>query len=47
MQIREMLRNYLGISSLSGLDGRTLAAPFRRYDLIGRYIDNASWWGRI
>ena len=47
IRLRDMLRNYLDASSLVGLDGRTLAAPFRRYDLIGRYIDNEGWWGRI
>ena len=44
--LKEMLKNYLGESNLYGLDGRTIAAPFRRYDFIGRYIDNNVWWNK-
>ena len=39
-----MLKDYLGEDDLHQLDGRTIAAPFRRYDMIGRYIDNVKWW---
>lgn len=39
-----MLKNYLTSSTLSDLDGRTLASPFRRFDLVERYIDNENWW---
>lgn len=42
--LRLMLLDYLGKESLYGLDGRTVAAPFRRYDLISRYIENEVWW---
>ena len=44
--LKEMLKNYLGVQKLYGLDGRTIAAPFRRYDFIGRYIDNDEWWNK-
>ena len=29
---------------LNSLDGRTLAAPFRRFDLLITYINNVEWW---
>lgn len=44
--LKTMLESYFGESSLHRLDGRTIAAPFRRYDLIDRYIDNDVWWRR-
>ena len=42
--LKAMLENYLGEAHLQKLDGRTLASPFRRYDLIARYVENEKWW---
>lgn len=42
--LRLMLLDYLDKDSLYGLDGRSVAVPFRRYDLISRYIENEVWW---
>ena len=42
--LRLMLLDSFKKDSLYGLDGRTIAAPFRRYDLISLYIENAAWW---
>lgn len=44
--LRLMLLDSFKKDSLYGLDGRTIAAPFRRYDLINLYIKNADWWGK-
>lgn len=42
--LKRMLQNYFGDENLHKLDGRTIAAPFRRYDLLERYVSNESWW---
>ena len=39
----DMLRDYFGNKPLTSLDGRTLAAPFRRFDLMENYIKKPSW----
>ncbi len=41
--LQEMLRDYFGNKPMESLDGRTLAAPFRRFDLMENYIKNPSW----
>lgn len=38
-----MLQDYLGTQNIYELDGRTIAAPFRRFDLMQRYINNVNW----
>lgn len=40
----KMISDNFGTKELYKLDGRTLAAPFRRFDLMLRYVNNAEWW---
>ncbi len=40
----EILKDYFNQSELSEIDGRTMAAAFRRFDLMERYLRNDSWW---
>lgn len=42
--LKIMLQDYFGTNDLHNLDGRTIAVPFRRYDLFVRYIQNEDWW---
>lgn len=39
-----MLQDYFRTKKLNLLDGRTLASPFRRFDLFDSYICNDIWW---
>lgn len=40
----KMLQQNFSTENLYTLDGRTVAAPFRRFDLLIRYINNEKWW---
>lgn len=43
-----ILREYFGLDgdeSLSKIDGRTMAAAFRRFDIVERYFKDDMWWG--
>lgn len=43
----DVLRSYFGWPSdspLTDIDGRTMAAAFRRFDIVERYIKNENWW---
>ena len=40
----KMLQQNFSTENLYTLDGRTVAAPFRRFDLLIRYINNEEWW---
>lgn len=42
--ICKMLQQNFHTKDLNSLDGRTLAAPFRRFDLLITYINNVEWW---
>lgn len=44
--LKMILQDYLGSNTLHDLDGRTVAAPFRRYDLMMQYIQNDVWWNK-
>ena len=39
-----ILKDYFNNESLSRIDGRTMAAAFRRFDIIERYLKNKIWW---
>ena len=39
-----MLQQNFSTENLYTLDGRTVAAPCRRFDLVIRYINNEKWW---
>ena len=40
----KMLQQNFHTKDLYILDGRTVAAPFRRFDLLITYINNEKWW---
>lgn len=39
-----ILKDYFNRNELSEIDGRTMAAAFRRFDIVERYLKNESWW---
>ena len=39
----EILQDYFRTQNVYELDGRTIAAPFRRFDLMQLYINNENW----
>ena len=42
-----ILHEYFGLDwndSLSKIDGRTMAAAFRRFDIVERYFKDDLWW---
>lgn len=43
-QLTEILTDYFNNASLGEIDGRTMAAAFRRFDIVERYLKNKSWW---
>jgi len=40
----DILRDYFNNNNLSEIDGRTMAAAFRRFDIMERYLKNEAWW---
>jgi hypothetical protein len=40
----DILKDFFNNESLSEIDGRTMAAAFRRFDIIERYLKNKIWW---
>lgn len=42
----DILKNYLNHDNLAEIDGRTMAASFRRFDIVERYLKNELWWKR-
>ena len=42
----DILKDYFNNESLSEIDGRTMAAAFRRFDIIERYLKNETGKGR-
>lgn len=42
--LADILRNYFGQDDLAQIDGRTMAAAFRRFDILERYLKRESWW---
>lgn len=43
-QMTEILSEYFYSDVLGELDGRTMAAVFRRFDILERYLKNQAWW---
>lgn len=39
-----ILKDYFNNDNLSEIDGRTMAAAFRRFDIMERYLKNEIWW---
>ena len=44
LAIVNVLKNYFGYDDLAQIDGRTMAAAFRRFDIMERYLKKESWW---
>ena len=40
----DILKNYFGQNDLTQINGRTMAAAFRRFDILERYLKKESWW---
>ena len=43
----DILRDYFSLSegdSLEDIDGRTMAAAFRRFDIVEKYFKDENWW---
>lgn len=40
----DVLKDYFNSEKLWEIDGRTMAAAFRRFDLMERYLKNELWW---
>lgn len=40
----DILKDYFNRDKLSEIDGRTMAAAFRRFDIMERYLKKESWW---
>lgn len=40
----EILKNYFNDDNLADVDGRTMAAAFRRFDILERYLKDEAWW---
>ena len=47
LKLVKVLKEYYhpdGTIMLKDIDGRTLAAAFRRFDIVERYIKSETWW---
>ena len=42
--LTELLTKYFNTNKLGEIDGRTMAAAFRRFDIVENYLKNDSWW---
>ncbi|NBH99272.1 hypothetical protein E5357_14855 [Hominisplanchenecus murintestinalis] len=40
----DILKDYFNNANLSEIDGRTMSAAFRRFDIMERYLKNETWW---
>lgn len=40
----DVLKDYFNNDDLARIDGRTMAAAFRRFDIVERYLKNRAWW---
>lgn len=43
-QMTSILKDYFNNNMLIEIDGRTMSAAFRRFDILERYLKNESWW---
>ena len=39
-----ILKHYFNNDNLANIDGRTMAAAFRRFDILEHYLKNKQWW---
>ncbi len=42
--LTELLKEYFNSEHLDLIDGRTMAAAFRRFDIVENYFKVPSWW---
>lgn len=40
----QILNEYFNVQVLRDIDGRTMAAAFRRFDILERFLKNKIWW---
>ena len=48
-KLKSVLEEYFHLgegSSLSEIDGRTMAAAFRRFDIVESCLKNQAWWDK-
>ena len=48
-KLKNILEKYFNLSeksSISEIDGRTMAAAFRRFDIVEGYLKNQEWWDK-
>nr|WP_302021055.1 hypothetical protein [uncultured Acetatifactor sp.] len=45
LRLADILRNYFGQNDLAQIDGRTMAAAFKRFHILERYLKRESWRG--
>lgn len=43
-KMTEILKDYFNNNVLGVIDGRTMAAAFRRFDILERYLKDETWW---
>ena len=41
-----LLEEYFNHALISEIDGRTIAAVFRRFDVLERFLKNKEWWNK-
>ena len=44
--LTELLKGYFNTEHLDSIDGRTMAAAFRRFDIVENYFKVSSWWDK-
>lgn len=42
--LTDLLIDYFNTDNLSSIDGRTMSAVFRRFDIVENYLKNSLWW---
>ena len=48
-KLKNILEKYFNLSeksSISEIDGRNMAAAFRRFDIVEGYLKNQEWWDK-
>lgn len=45
-QMVKILVDYFNNSDLGSIDGRTMSAAFRRFDILERYLKSQDWWDK-
>ena len=43
-EMTNILEEYFNTDTINEIDGRTMSAAFRRFDILERYLKNEIWW---